>query len=323
MIALSLSIVLAFLLLYTQRIYFQSQVDKLAAHVGDLEEMLLLCSEELQLQDQYQVLETGESQEALIESGDKAASNTITATNTVEQDGPSGPEGSAGTSRQNKDFTDPFKQDDMSDNSQKGILPGTAVNEPAAAANDPAASYKTVMTTLFWVGEPAGSENDYISNQQSYWDEDWQGSFGGIDDPADRCGYQPCAFEPQENPFYFALPYGEYAPDYGLKESLKKVPWYEEQENYRSILKNRWIEIRANGKTAYAQWQDVGPIEMDDFDYVFGDKPPRNSWGAGAGLDISPAVWDYLGMATNQQTSWRFVEFTEVPEGPWLEKVTE
>jgi hypothetical protein len=37
-----------------------------------------------------------------------------------------------------------------------------------------------------------------------------------------------------------------------------------------------------------------------------------------AGLDVSPAVRDYIGMRGGKDvTSWRFVEFRDVPPGPW------
>jgi hypothetical protein len=37
----------------------------------------------------------------------------------------------------------------------------------------------------------------------------------------------------------------------------------------------------------------------------------------GAGLDVSPAVRDYLGLKQTDVTDWRFVDFREVPRGPW------
>jgi hypothetical protein len=73
----------------------------------------------------------------------------------------------------------------------------------------------------------------------------------------------------------------------------------------------------------YAQWQDVGPFEVDDFDYVFGATPnPRNTFDLKAGLDVSPAVWHYLGMDDNEVTAWRFADVAHVPQGPWTEIVT-
>ena len=37
----------------------------------------------------------------------------------------------------------------------------------------------------------------------------------------------------------------------------------------------------------------------------------------GAGLDVSPAVRAFLGMEDTDVTDWKFVEFSEVPHGPW------
>jgi hypothetical protein len=42
----------------------------------------------------------------------------------------------------------------------------------------------------------------------------------------------------------------------------------------------------------------------------------------GAGLDVSPAVWDYLRMTDNGLTSWRFVNAADLPNGPWNEIIT-
>jgi hypothetical protein len=32
---------------------------------------------------------------------------------------------------------------------------------------------------------------------------------------------------------------------------------------------------------------------------------------------VSPAVRDYLGLESTDVTDWRFVDFSEVPRGPW------
>ena len=55
----------------------------------------------------------------------------------------------------------------------------------------------------------------------------------------------------------------------------------------------------------------------DDWEYVFGNKPPKNPQNGQAGLDISPAVRDYLGIKSGQKVHWRFVEAGQVPYGPW------
>jgi len=176
--------------------------------------------------------------------------------------------------------------------------------------------YKHVMTTLFWIGEEADESNNFISNEKSAWDVSWMENYGGFDSPWERCGYKPCGFEPKENPFYFALPYNDLDEDGIRKDSSLGG------DNKKSILKNRWIEIIYRGETCYAQWEDVGPIETDDFDYVFGKSAHKNTFGVVAGLDISPAVWDCLGMESNDIVGWRFVDYSEVPFGPWKEVIT-
>jgi hypothetical protein len=182
--------------------------------------------------------------------------------------------------------------------------------------------YKSAITTVFWVGESSDESNGFIPNHESYWDSSWLKNYGGIDSPDDRCGYNPCAFAPKENPFYFALPYGDRDENENLKESIKLIPWYRNISKDESILKNIWIEIKYKNKTCYAQWEDVGPFETDDFNYVFGTSSPKNTFGVAAGLDVSPAVWDCLGLQDNAVTNWRFITAKDVPAGPWKLLIT-
>ena len=79
--------------------------------------------------------------------------------------------------------------------------------------------FKVTMTTLFWVGEPSTDENDFIPNDQSYWDKDWQANYGGVDDPVQRNKHWPAGFTPKQNPFYVALPYGEFTEQGELAQS--------------------------------------------------------------------------------------------------------
>jgi hypothetical protein len=44
---------------------------------------------------------------------------------------------------------------------------------------------------------------------------------------------------------------------------------------------------------------------------------PKPNLNGGAGLDVSPAVRDYLALQSTDMTDWRFVEAREVPNGPW------
>jgi hypothetical protein len=183
--------------------------------------------------------------------------------------------------------------------------------------------HRNIKTTWFYIGEPATGENAYIPNTASAWDDIWLWHYGGVDDPSNRTGYYPALFKPGENPFYFALPFNDLDEKGNLKEVAEKILWFsrEEFEKKGSVLKNRWIKIVKDDKIAYAQWEDVGPFGENDFDYVFGSAPPSNPVN-GAGLDVSPAVRDYLGLKDVDYVDWQFVDEKDVPPGPWKEIIT-
>ncbi len=164
------------------------------------------------------------------------------------------------------------------------------------AAPDP--WHRGVLATTFWVGEPG--------NEKSAWDPKWQANFGGVDDPKRRKGWLPASFNPKQNTFYCALPYNDVAG----------------RPNRRSKLKGRWVQVRAGGESCYCQWEDVGPWRTDDKAYVLGGARPRAEQEAKAGLDLSPAVRDYLGLTGKDPVDWRFVRRGEVPEGPWRAVIT-
>jgi hypothetical protein len=210
---------------------------------------------------------------------------------------------------------------------RRGVLTAAACLTGAAVVaslmRSGTGGFKSTMTTLFWVGEPSDADNDFIPNDVSYWDNQWQLSFGGVDDPEHRNGYWPAEFKPNENPFYVALPFGEFESESGneLRADALSVPWY--RAGFSPLLKNHWVVINRGDRTCYAQWEDVGPFEVDDFAFVFGSaKRPRNTFDAKAGLDVSPACWQYLRMDDNAETAWRFVDAADVPPGPWTEIVT-
>ena len=179
---------------------------------------------------------------------------------------------------------------------------------------------RNIMTTVFWIGE-AAAQNNPVPNDKSSWDIRWADNYGGYDnpDPRDRRGYLPAAFIPQQNPFYIALPYNDVTRGGTKSEAAEVVPWFKDAfvSSGRSVLKGRWLAIHYRGRVAFAQWEDVGPFRTDHWEYVFGDERPSPNRNKGAGLDISPAVRDYLGMKSNDYVDWRFVEFSEVPMGPW------
>ena len=179
---------------------------------------------------------------------------------------------------------------------------------------------KNIVTTVFWIGEePSG--NNPVPNRSSSWDKDWTRSYGGFDDPnrAHRSNYIPVKFTPRQNPFYCALPYNDKAATGHRPEAPRVVPWFREayQGPAVSTCKGRWIAICKGNRTVYAQWEDAGPFRTDHWEYVFGNERPKPNLNKGAGLDVSPAVRDYLGLEETDVTDWKFVEFSEVPRGPW------
>ncbi len=178
---------------------------------------------------------------------------------------------------------------------------------------------RNVVATVFWVGE-LPTENNPTPNTMSAWDQNWQQNFGGYDQPERRAGFCPEGFTPQLNPFYVALPYNDVAKG-GVHrpEASEVIPWF--WESYRgdgiSVCKGRWLAIHHEGRVCYAQWEDVGPFEVDHWQYVFGNESPRANRNQAAGIDLSPAVRDFLGLQSGAKVEWRFVDDRQVPRGPW------
>ena len=184
--------------------------------------------------------------------------------------------------------------------------------------------HHSISSTVFWVGEKASEENGEIPNLASVWDDMWMEDYGGVDDPDDRAGYRPRGFAPRENPFYVALPYNDFNAAGKHRKNLKSyIPWVKRKPpKDQSVCKNRWVEIKKKGKTVYAQWEDSGPFGEDDIDYVFGNARPKNRINNHAGIDVSPAVRDYLGLDDVDTVDWRFVDGANVPKGPWKRRIT-
>lgn len=182
---------------------------------------------------------------------------------------------------------------------------------------------RNIVTTFFWIGEGATSYSD-STVLKSAWDSSWTRNYGGEDNLTKRVASVkmgttlPQRFAPTQNPFYIALPFN----DVKYPELARKyVPWWDQKKwedaPYVSQCKGRWIMIEYNGRVCFAEWQDVGPIRYDHVRYVFGNERPTRY--SRAGLDVSPAIRDYLGLNSNETTNWRFVEEREVPYGPWIE----
>jgi len=177
-----------------------------------------------------------------------------------------------------------------------------------------------IVTTVFWVGEQL-TENNPVPNCKSSWDVKWAKNFGGYDnpDPRARRGYIPARFIPRQNPFYIALPYNDVTRGSTKPEAPRVIPWFRESfvKAGRTVLKGRWVAVRHRGREAYGQWEDCGPFRTDHWQYVFGNQRPLPNLNQGAGLDVSPAIRDYLGLRGKDLCDWRFVEFSEIPRGPW------
>jgi hypothetical protein len=177
-----------------------------------------------------------------------------------------------------------------------------------------------IATTVFWIGEQA-ADNNPVGNDKSAWDGGWVSSYGGIDSPdsGSRLHFVPVNFLPRQNPFYVALPYNDVDDHHTKPEAAQVIPWFKSSfvRDGQSVCKGRWVAIRHGLKVCYAQWEDVGPFQTDHWQYVFGNERPRPNRNQDAGLDVSPAVREYLGLDNVGSCDWKFVDFLQVPTGPW------
>ena len=177
-----------------------------------------------------------------------------------------------------------------------------------------------IITTTFWIGE-GSTPISSTTNVQSSWDEEWLSRNHGSDSPNDRNGYAAGSHASTLNPFYIALPFNDLAfPD----KAHRWLPggWYRRPVDGKQVsaCKDRWVEIKnGKGDVCYAQWEDVGPLNYSDAEYVFGGERPTGLGDNHAGLDVSPAVAEYLNITDrNRLTSWRFVDAEDVRPGAWL-----
>jgi len=210
------------------------------------------------------------------------------------------------------------------------VLSGSGANEGAGSyvsgknslgAGPGEYSWKLdITTTIFWVGEQA-TVNNPVSNDKSAWDIGWFSNYGGYDSPNsdDRQNFIPTNFIPRQNPFYVALPYNDVDDHHTKPEAAQVIPWFKScfVQDGQSVCKGRWVAIRHGNKVCYAQWEDVGPYQTDHWQYVFGNERPRPNPNKDAGLDVSPAVRDYLALDSIDVCDWKFVDFFRVPRGPW------
>ncbi len=209
-----------------------------------------------------------------------------------------------------------------------GKVQGSAVPPPVASAARILYPWKTRVTcTIFWIGEQPSDRNPTPNNKSS-WDQQWSVNYGGCDDPdpSKRVAnhttgeFRPKGFVPKLNPFYVALPYNDVLCSGQHKlEASRVIPWFSRlnPEPGKTVCKGRWVQIYNGSRSCYAQWEDCGPWVTDDWEFVFGNKPPKTTQNGAAGIDLSPSIRDYLGLISGQKVHWRFVEAGQVPYGPW------
>lgn len=150
-------------------------------------------------------------------------------------------------------------------------------------------------------------------------------------------GYFPTSSQvtPLENPFYLDLPFDDINDSTAYAQRGTVVPWRNDpgyagnatNPNF-SYMKNRWVKIIKGSRVCYGQNQDAGPGQYHDATYVFGttNARPANTDFNNAGMDVSPALNGCLGFAEldgeNDLIDWQWIEFADVPPGPWRNVVT-
>ena len=215
---------------------------------------------------------------------------------------------------------------------------------PAPAGRYPV--HTGIVATTFWVGEVFDPDAPDGSQVLSAYDDHWLTSYGGCDGVVvdGTCsterrtaanGYFPTSTTPRQNPFYLDLPFDDVNDPTAAAQRAAVVPWAHEPryaavlaDPDRSLMKDRWVAVRKDGRTCFGQVQDAGPGEYDDAAYVFGadDARPANRRYNGAGLDVSPALNGCLAFAEldgqDDVVDWWFVDDADVPPGPWTRLVT-
>ncbi|TNM70299.1 hypothetical protein FHN55_01050 [Streptomyces sp. NP160] len=203
-----------------------------------------------------------------------------------------------------------------------------------------------IVATTFWVGEVFDPDAPDGSQVLSAYDDHWLASYGGCDGVVvdGTCtterrtaanGYFPTAMTPRQNPFYLDLPFDDVNDPSAAAQRAAVVPWAHEPryaaalaDPGRSLMKDRWVAVRKDGRTCYGQVEDAGPGVYDDARYVFGadDARPANRRYNGAGMDVSPALNGCLGFSEldgeDDVVDWWFVDDADVPAGPWTRLVT-
>jgi len=175
----------------------------------------------------------------------------------------------------------------------------------------------SIVTTVFWVGEQAGGNNR--SKLQKFLDFNWSENYA---EPILRfqrtAQLHPNCFYSQAKPLLLCftvhdVTHGQFKPEAPLV-----IPWFKHEYRGRG---SRYAEIDGlpfvRQSHLLCAMGRLRSVSHDHFQYVFGNERPKPNLNHGAGLDVSPAVRDYLGLAPTDVTDWQFVEVRDVSSGPW------
>ncbi len=176
----------------------------------------------------------------------------------------------------------------------------------SSRTSTPRYPWKTnIVTTVFWIGEQPTANNP-VPNNKSSWDANWTSNYGGYDTPGSfesRAITSRSLSSRGRIHFTCALPYNDVTHGQFKPEAALVIPWFKQSytEPGQSVCKDRWLAIRKGNRVCYAQWEDCGPFRTDHFQYVFQNERPKPNLNRGAGLDVSPAVRDYLGLRADRR----------------------
>lgn len=226
------------------------------------------------------------------------------------------------------------------------LVGSTACATPAAESARTYPWHTDIVATTFWVGEIHDPHAADGSQVLSAYDANWMENYGGCDgivrdgecrtEPRTAANdYMPTEMTPLQNPFYLDLPFDDINDPIAFKQRGRVIPWAEDAPYSHhiddpdfSLMKNRWVRVRKDGKICYGQIEDAGPALYHDANYVFGkyDERPASTEYNGSGLDVSPALNGCLGFedlnGANDKVDWQFVDESEVPSGPWRQIIT-
>ena len=177
-----------------------------------------------------------------------------------------------------------------------------------------------IITTEFWIGE-GGSAISSTDNVGSAWDENWRTSNRGTDNPNDRNGYAPADHAPTVNPFYVALPFNDLALSRRSASVASRVvaPSTEGWEAGFRLQGPLGGNEECAGARLLCAMGGRWPAGFRSPRICFWKRTTVDTLTR-AGLDVSPAVFQYLGLdgSKNRLTSWKFVDDEDVPPGQWL-----